>query len=360
MLRERKISIVQYSLIVLLWVFAYCVPVLFNDDSTINWMPIYQMWMDTSVMFFIFLLNRFFLSKRFFFKKRYVTYLIVVLVILTLVQLYVIYLKDSGLISQLMGDDHTPPMRSRPPMGSRPPVHHPITVVSKDFSLMIFSLLVILLDLGFSIAMKWLVNEQRQSELQSKNIRAQLSNLQSQVSPHFFMNTLNNIHALVGIDPQKAQETIIELSGLMDYLLYECSTSKNVSLQREVDFTKSYVNLMRLRFPKKVVIEFLADEEMPQVSMPPLLFLNFIENAFKYGVNYSKDSYIRIKIKSSHKSIVMEVANTNHSESVKSTRKGLGISNSRSRLDLIYGDNYKLEICDSEQLYSVYLKIPIL
>ncbi len=172
---------------------------------------------------------------------------------------------------------------------------------------------------------------------------------------------LNNIHALVEIDPPRAQKTIIELSGLMDYLLYESSNIERVSLQRELEFTESYINLMRLRYPKRVVIDFSYSEPVPLIKLPPLLFLNFIENTFKYGVDYTKESFINVRFDFTDSELTMVTQNSNHADTVKSKQtRGIGISNSRKRLKLLYGNSYILDINDSEDIYSVTLKIPTL
>lgn len=244
-----------------------------------------------------------------------------------------------------------------PPPTSNPPIN---TIIPPAVTVMILSAITIALDIGISISTKWIISEQKQAEIKKERISAQLSNLQSQVSPHFFMNTLNNIHALVEIDPQRAQKTIIELSGLMDYLLYDSSNKETVPIQHEMEFIKSYVNLMRLRYPGRVMIDFTHDTDIPSCKIPPLLFLNFIENTFKYGVDYTQESFIKINFRFSDEHIEMETINSNHSASVKTKRHGLGISNSRKRLKLLYNDKFKLEISDKKEVYCVNLKIPII
>ncbi len=224
---------------------------------------------------------------------------------------------------------------------------------------MLLLLITLALDMGLRIAVTWIITEQKQAAINREQIATQLQNLQSQVSPHFFMNTLNNIHALVDIDSKRAKETIIELSELMDYLLYGSSNQEYISLQREIDFISSYINLMRLRFSKHVRITFTTGDNLPSVKIPPLLFLNFIENAFKYGVDYEHDSFIKIHLDANMRCVKMTALNSNHSKSHKKARRGSGINNSRQRLDLLYGEGYNLEIVDKESIYYVTLTIPI-
>ena len=107
------------------------------------------------------------------------------------------------------------------------------------------------------------------------------------------MNTLNNIHALVDIDTGKAKSTIVELSKLMRYVLYEAS-NKTILLSREIQFLENYVTLMSLRYPDRVSIEKNFPLEVPEVQIPPLLFVSFVENAFKHGISYRKESFVHV------------------------------------------------------------------
>ncbi len=333
------------------------------DDMSKDWMAVHVMWTEYSVVAVAFVINRFILMPRQFFAKRYVWYALSITLLLLLLSLFVIYFDGVNLILSLFKEGGFEPMmppHGAPPFGAPPMMAPPSThFIPPAITVVILSVIVLALDMGLSIAVKWIISEQRQAEINREHITAQLANLQSQVSPHFFMNTLNNIHALVDIAPSHAKQTIIELSGLMSYLLYDSSTLDKVLLHKEIEFINNYVNLMRLRFAKQVSIEFSHDEEIPEIKIPPLLFLNFVENAFKYGVDYEQDSFIKIRFSFSSKFVEMNVINTNHSTATKSERHGLGIENSYKRLDLLYGDSYTLDICDKEEIYNVNLKIPI-
>ena len=118
--------------------------------------------------------------------------------------------------------------------------------------------------------------------LEKENLNQQLEYLKYQINPHFFMNTLNNIHALVDIDPEKAKTTIVELSKMMRYLLYEGNNSL-IPLHREVEFLRNYITLMKLRYTDKVKIDTDIPVSLPDRRLPPLLLITFVENAFKHG-----------------------------------------------------------------------------
>ncbi|MFI3280646.1 MAG: sensor histidine kinase [Rikenellaceae bacterium] len=375
MIYEKRILIAEFTVLILLWIFAFVSPVLFMDDFNQNWMDVHIIWVECALVGVLFLINRFVLLPRLFFAKKYTVYVISLIALLFVLAIFIIYFDGLDRILALFGegvDNHLPMRRSMSPY-NRPPYHSPHinglppsvtrhtgSALPPTISILIQTLIVVTLDLGLSIAVKWLVAEQKQAEVNRERVNAQLSNLQSQVSPHFFMNTLNNIHALVEIDPERAQKTIIELSGLMDYLLYESSNLDRVLLQRELDFIASYINLMRLRYPERVKIDFFCSDSIPAIKIPPLLFLNFIENTFKYGVDYTKASFIKIAFTVSESEIEMTTKNSNHSSTVSVNRRGIGISNSRKRLKLLYGNQFSLDIDNGDETYCVTLKIPII
>ncbi|MFI3320426.1 MAG: histidine kinase [Rikenellaceae bacterium] len=367
MVNERKIRTIEYTAIILLWTLVVVAPLLFMDDYNSNWRAVHVMWVECAVVGAAFLVNRFLLMPYLFFAKRYSRYVMALTTLFLVLATYVLYFDGVNLIISSLASESfasdMPPMRGGgAPRHGMPPHRMPpmATIIPPYVSVLVLAAIVIALDIGMSIGVKWVIAEQKQSEIQRERVVAQLSNLQSQVSPHFFMNTLNNIHALVDIDSKRAKQTIIELSNLMDYLLYESSNKELVSLRREMEFITNYVNLMRLRFSKQVRIHLFYNDEIPAMQIPPLLFLNLIENAFKYGVDYEHESFVDIGFSFSTTSVEMIAQNSNHSLSVKHVRHGFGISNTRKRLELIYGDSYNLNIIDDEKIYIVTLKIPTL
>jgi len=217
-----------------------------------------------------------------------------------------------------------------------------------------------LLILGCNIAVKLLfksVRDERQlKEMEKENLRTQLVNLKDQINPHFFMNTLNNIHALIDVDTEQAKEVLIELSKLMRYVLYE-SNSEKLPLKRELDFLRSYVALMSIRYTDELDLKLDIPEDVPDVLIPPMLSVSFVENAFKHGVSYQHPSFIHISIKPGVDNVYFSVLNSCFKETVKE-EGGIGIENTRKRLDLIYKENYSLDIVKKDNQFSVILIIP--
>ena len=171
------------------------------------------------------------------------------------------------------------------------------------------------------------------------------------------MNTLNNIHALVDIDPEEAKESIIELSKMMRYVLYDGNKQMS-SLQKESDFIDNYIELMKLRYSDKVEIVVDRDKSFPDVLVAPLITITYVENAFKHGVSYRLKSFIHITSHVKDGRFLFSCVNSKHKESTEK-HGGVGLENTRKRLDLIYGDDYKLDIEDGEETYSVRLEIPL-
>ena len=194
-------------------------------------------------------------------------------------------------------------------------------------------------------------------ELQAENLSQRLESLRYQINPHFFMNTLNNIHALVDIDPEKAKESIEEFSKMMRILLYE-GDAPTIPLAKELDFIEHFISLMRLRYPEDSVrIETVFPEDRNGVSVPPLVMASFVENAFKHGVSYSEDSFIRVKIDRQDDKVVFLCSNSSH-PSERDERRGVGLENIRKRLALLYGESYTLSIDESSGRYDIVMSIP--
>ena len=218
-------------------------------------------------------------------------------------------------------------------------------------------LLVVGGNLANALGFKHIQEEQCIKDLEREKQEAQLKYLKYQISPHFFMNTLNNIHALVDIDPEEAKDSIVKLSGLMRYLLYEGDKS-TIPLKKEIDFLNQYISLMKLRFSDSVDVSFNASKEIPDMEVPALLFISFVENAFKHGVSYQHESFIDISLDYQGGRLLFNCRNSCPEERNIDKEGGIGIINSQRRLALIYGDDYKMDIINRDNIYTVSVDIP--
>lgn len=200
-------------------------------------------------------------------------------------------------------------------------------------------------------------------ELQAAQLQSELDYLKYQINPHFFMNTLNNIHALVDIDSELAKEAIISLSRLMRYVLYE-SNQSTVPLRKELSFIAQYIELMKIRTDDSVTLTY-EEPEAPcnsclDAGIPPMLLISFIENAFKHGISHREPSFIDIKVKCEDDRFHFHCANSNFSrDTMKAQQGGVGLDNVRKRLEIIYPGRYTLNIVPTEKEFTVDLWLPI-
>lgn len=216
------------------------------------------------------------------------------------------------------------------------------------------------LNLGVKLYFKTQEDREQRERLEKQDLERQLEYLRYQVNPHFFMNTLNNIHALVDINPERAKTTIVELSKMMRYILYE-GDKKYIPVQREALFLNNYIELMRLRYSSRVSISLDMPEMMPDVMLPPLLLIIFVENAFKHGVSYAARSFIDIKVEVTQDKLKFRCRNSRQEQKPDEKKKkgGVGLANARRRLDLLFPNRYNLEIKENDKEYDVQLEIPL-
>jgi hypothetical protein len=408
--RFNRQIILEYSIYIIGWLLVFLTPVLdskLSGESALNWRIVTRSWLYLfPFALFFFLHNS--IAKRFFFKKKYTLYAI--LSIICLITIFTFYPKlvfyeidKNGM--QLMhpkfnneqqmgpgqinpGDKAQPPFQHKDPAnfekGGFPekrfgdngfPQRRPdrfrrrplINFMSID-SIVQNSLIAVLLaglNLAVMLFFKLIDEQNKQNELRSNSLLFELEYLKGQLNPHFFMNMLNNIHALVDIDKDKAKETIIGFSKLMRYVLYDANQQK-IQLSKEINFLRNYIELMKLRFTKNVDIRPDLPVIIPEILIPPLLFVSFIENAFKHGVSYRHKSFVDLSLVIMDEYLVFEITNSvvNKESSVdpdpdKENDKGIGLINVVKRLDLLYGDSYTLNIDKTEKEYKVKLTLPV-
>lgn len=225
---------------------------------------------------------------------------------------------------------------------------------------LIISLLIAGFNTAIAVTNRWFTEEQARKEIEKEHVESKLAFLQNQVNPHFLMNTLNNIHSLIEADQNLAQNAVLKLSEMMRYLLYE-SGRGSTTLKKEIDFLNSYLELMLLRVDRSVVVTLDLPESFSNVDLPPLLFIPFIENAFKHGVSYREPSALTFRLVQDGGTLNFTSVNTIssfRSAENKNTSGGFGLENIRKRLDILYGNRYKLDITTTEHEFKVNLIIP--
>lgn len=379
----------EHTIYTAIWAMLYASPVVNiytrmagNPRITFSWTEILHAWEYTSTWLVMFAIHNFLLLPLLLRKRKTGTYLCLSFLIL-LTGMFITYLNrpmhknqyktrmeaewkaDSLAYERVaavrLGDGRycSPqnPMR-RKPLDFQP--IDPLPMLGPGELVAFFGgLLLMGMNLGVKLYFMSQRDRERQKIIDQRNLEQQMEYLKYQVNPHFFMNTLNNIHALVDIDPERAKTTIVELSKMMRHILYEGS-KKLIPLTREVEFLNLYVQLMRLRYTRKVHINVDVPPQLPELKLPPLMLIIFVENAFKHGISYREESFIDIKLRVENKRLLFSCCNSKPTQVQRTNEKGgMGLQNVRQRLELLYDDDYTLDINDGEKTYEVKLDIPM-
>ena len=222
-------------------------------------------------------------------------------------------------------------------------------------SFMMISLLINVMAIAFALSIRYMM---RQQERKQKEVEAELAWLKNQINPHFLFNTLNNISCLAQIDGDETQEAIMQLSDLLRYAMYETNKPK-VRLDGEVEFMRNYINLMKLRCNEMTEVNAQFKIHNAQLEVAPLLFISLVENAFKHGMNSNAPAMIDIRLEQQDDTLVFTCGNTNNPKPTKDrSGSGIGIENTRRRLDLLYPGCYTWEqTITPENIYHVNISI---
>lgn len=352
---SKLVENIIYSLI---WMLIFLMPVFFSGfEYKTNWNRVFSEWIRFMPFLIIFLINNRLLVPKLLFQKRYQNYLIA-----TIITVVIISLLASS-YSRLLIDIINRPMKLEfrgfeqgPPPSLRIPQPWHIVLMNN----IIISLLIAGFNTAIKLSFQWAKDQQDIRELEKEHLQTELSFLKHQISPHFFMNTLNNIHALIDIEKEKAKDAIIRLSKMMRHLLYDSDLGKT-SLEKEIEFIKSYLDLMKLRYSNQVRIYTSFPENTDDYKIPPLLFTSLIENAFKHGVSYRNDSFIELSIKLENNQLNFVLINSKHKKmEIKNEPGGIGLFNLKKRLNLLYPGEFELKIDDKSDEFCVNLVIPLI
>ena len=347
---DKKMLFSENLLYSIVWIVVFLIPILNSallaDEYNIN--NILISWIKISPYFFVFAIHNTFIARQLLLRKRYLAYIAATVSLLAAVfggvELYQKYVEGQ-LFGPLLLSEFVP--------------RYQASITDLDWY---WTLLLGIFMLGahdsIIFIFKSIADERRIEVLKRQNLQAEMEYLKYQINPHFFMNTLNNIHALIDIDTECAKDCVIELSKMMRYVLYE-SGAHEISLRNELTFVSNYINLMKIRYTDDIEIAFDHPQRgTSRIFVPPLLFIVFVENAFKHGVSYSEPSFIRISVKCDHNEVHFTVENSRHPSSA-SKKAGIGLENVKKRLELIYGENYSLNIDSSPKTYRAELIIPV-
>lgn len=202
----------------------------------------------------------------------------------------------------------------------------------------------------------WYHNQKLESKLENLNLNSELAQLRNQINPHFLFNTLNNIDTLISKDTSKASDAIIKLSDIMRYMLYEANVEK-VPLSKEIEYLKGYISLQKLRFKEKDFVTFNIVGDTNNKTISPMLFISFVENAFKHGSKKINESRIQIQLLIEKKQIYFECKNHYSNKNNKDSTKGIGLDNVKRRLALLYPNKHNLVISEENSIFTTQLTL---
>lgn len=219
---------------------------------------------------------------------------------------------------------------------------------------------IIVLAFAYRLSVNWYQQEKIRKELETQKLRAELSYLKMQVNPHFLFNALNNIYSLAVIENSKRTgDSIMKLSDLMRYVLYEKEDQDHkVRLDNEISHINSYIDLEKLRHEGKIYIDFSIEGDTLDKRIAPLLLFPLIENAFKHGILADAQKPVQIELKTTDQFIIFTIQNFKNNY-MKDMVGGIGLRNVRKRLDLLYGDQYTLEVKETPDQFFVNLQLPL-
>ncbi|QXP67857.1 histidine kinase [Polaribacter sp. AHE13PA] len=339
--KNKKITLFSHLLV---WLVLFSMPYIlsYGQEQDLN-RVIAHFWVPIAFYAVIFYINYFVLIDKYLFSNKTVQFILINLVIIA----FSLILKE--LLEDLFFAESLKKTANKD--GNGPPIKMFLYVQMLSY----------MAPLLFSIAIKttkrWIQTEAERKEALNVKLKSELQHLHYQLQPHFFFNSLNNIYAMVDISPDQAKTSIHSLSKLMRYMLYE-TNEETISLSKEIDFMKKYIDLMKLRVSDKTVVNYNFPPEETGIKIAPLLFISLIENAFKHGVSASKPSTIDINISTLEKTVLFIIENDDFpKKSDDKSGSGIGLVNIKKRLELLYPNKNSFNTTVKDNRFIARLEI---
>jgi two-component system LytT family sensor kinase len=306
-----------------------------------------------AVYIFFFYLNTTVLMPFLYLKRKYFYYGAIILVLLIVV--YFLRPFDS-----LISHAEKPFNEFRPPPDMPGSAKPPPSRKSPGIDIISIILFITILSVStvFSIIREWQSTLQRAVRAEADKAQAELSFLKAQINPHFLFNTLNNIYSLAVTKNEDTSIAIMKLSNIMRYVTDD-ATHDFVSLQSEVDCISDYIDLQRLRLNKKTEINFSVAGNIDDKLIAPLILIPFVENVFKYGISSHEASSVTIKLSADEKTITLFCQNKLFQSLRRIERTGIGLSNTKQRLEFLYPNKHLLNITTEHHFYTVLLTLQV-
>lgn len=311
-----------------LWVIIFSAPLIYaNQNEGINWIGFLCGSVVSVFLCAVFYLNYIKFVPNLLMKNKRKKFIVINIIIILFSAIILHFWMEYS--HQFMHPNNMPQRMPPPP----------------EFLFIFRDIFILFLSAGIAstlrLAEQWADYETARKETEIEKAEAELKNLRSQINPHFLLNTLNNIYALIAFDSDKAQTAVLELSKMLRHILYD-NQQNFVNLSDEVQFINNYINLMRIRLQKNVEVkEKIEIPEQCSIQIAPLIFISLIENAFKHGISPTLPSFIHINIKADENSITCMIENSNNPKTpTDKSGHGIGLQQVEKRLKLSYPNKY--------------------
>ncbi len=325
---------------VLFWMFVFAIMLLAGSENTISPLEFARKLINVAFYILVVYINLGYLIPKYLSQKNFMTYcllLVVMVAVFTPIEVLLLYITYEE-------------------------------VEPKEFLIMNQQYIFLLqfMVAGGSTVVKiisdWQRHQRDRKDLETQRMQSEIKFLKSQINPHFLFNTLNSLYALTLKKSDKAPEIVIKLSEMMRYMLYECN-ERRVPLHKEVNYIQNYLDLEKLRQSGQSDIQFRIEGQITDQTIAPLIFIPFLENSFKHGLNHQLgDGYVHVVMKVLDTKLLLRILNSKPNHSPVPTEKtsgGIGLVNVQRRLNLLYPNQYKLDILDSDKEHIVELSLDL-
>lgn len=317
----------------LMWVILFLFPILINEKAGFNHSFVWYQLLILSLTAAIFYLNYFIIIPHYYFTSKYLGFVSINLILFALISL-ILKITEPLLLANLSGAPPMPmtDMEGIPFKNRVPPPQWPRNVIVQ------------IVTVGAAIAVKvsgkWREEENRRKQVEAEHLKSEMALLRFQLQPHFFFNTLNNIYSLIASQPKQAQEAVYQLGKLMRHVIYKADKAL-IPLNEEIEFLKAYIAVTQKRLSPHVKVITNFPSEVSDVTIPPLIMISLIENAFKHGVHANQPCFVQIELSVTTEEIFLNIQNSYFpkGQEDQSGSSGIGVSNLSRRLELIYENN---------------------
>ena len=338
------------------WLVFLALPLIFIGGEHRNFAPVLSMyvyWRFCLYFAVLFYLNTQILIPKLYLKRRTRLYYSAIFLLLVFTLLFKPF-------DQLVNNNQALALQMERTVPNGPTVitSPPPRKVGIDIASAFLFVMIITLGMALSISRQWRLSEQRATLAETDKANAELSFLKAQINPHFIFNTLNNIYTLAITNNSNTPESILKLSNIMRHIT-EDAISSQILLRDEIEFITDYIDLQKLRLGENTPINYSIKGTIAEQRIAPLLLITFIENVFKYGISKHEKSPVTIALNYTGNLLIFKTINQifPHQQSQEST--GIGLINTRKRLDHLYAGKYKLDIATKENTFTVTLHLEI-